>query len=104
MDSNYSYYGTSRDKLPQFTNIVLRDVRILGGGKITLDGVDEKHRLGITFDNVTMDDPAAVKITATHADVKLGPGAVNFRPTGEGVAVTGIPGKSAGEGWMEQIV
>src|SRR5438094_7372721 len=45
MDSNYSYYGPARDKLPQFTDIVLRNVRILGGGKITLDGFDEMHRL-----------------------------------------------------------
>jgi polygalacturonase len=104
MDSNYSYYGTARDKLPQFTDIVLRNVRILGGGKITLDGFDEAHRLGIAFDNVTLADPAAVKMVAHHADVKLGPGPVNFRPSGEGVAVTGTPGKGSTNACSEKFV
>ena len=93
MDSNYSFYGTARDQLPQFTDIVLRDVRILGGGKITLDGFDDSHRLGIAFDNVILENPAEVKFTGKYADVKLGPGPVNFRPSQEGVLVTGRPGK-----------
>jgi len=34
-----------------------------------------------------------VKMVASHADVKVGPGPVNFRPSGSGVSVTGTPGK-----------
>jgi polygalacturonase len=93
MDSNYSFYGTARDKLPQFRDIVLRDVRVLGPGKITLDGYDERHRLAITFDNVTLSDPEKVKLVGNHADVILGPGMVNFRPAGSDVSLTG-EGKS----------
>lgn len=104
MDSNYSYIGEARDKLPRFTDIVLRNVRILGGGKITLDGFDESHRLGITFDNVALDDPGAVKVAASHADVKLGPGPVNFRPSGEGVTVTGTPGKGTKNACTDKFV
>ncbi len=95
MDSNYSYYGEARDKLPIFTKILLRNIRILGPGKITLEGFDASHRLGMQFDNVTLGDPAKVKIAATHADLELGPGPVNFRPAGDDVKIAGAPGKGA---------
>jgi polygalacturonase len=93
MDSNYSYSGPARDKFPEFTDIILRNVRILGAGKITLDGFDAAHRLGITFDNVTLGDPALMKVSAVHAIVTLGPGPVNFRPAGKDLKIKGEPGK-----------
>ena len=96
MDSNYSFYGEARDKLPAFRDIVLRDVRVLGAGKITLDGYDETHRLGIAFDNVTLANPEKVKISAVHADVKNGPGPVNFHAVGEDVRESGTAGAGAG--------
>jgi polygalacturonase len=95
MDSNYSYSGPARDRLPEFTDIILRNVRIQGAGKITLDGFDAAHRLGITFDNVTLSDPAQMKIAGTQALVTLGPGPVNFRPAGNDLQITGEPGKGA---------
>jgi polygalacturonase len=93
MDSNYSYSGPARDKLPQFAGIILRNVRILGAGKITLDGFDAAHRLGIRFDNVTLDDPANTKISGIHALITLGPGPVNFRPAGDDLKIVGEPGQ-----------
>ena len=93
MDSNYSFYGKDRDKPPTFTGIVLRDVRVLSPGKITLDGFDATHRLGITFDNVMLDAPAETLIVADHADVTTGPGPVNFRPSGDDIRVSGKPGE-----------
>src|SRR5215469_2277277 len=92
MDSNYSYYGTARDHLPIFRDIVLRNVRVLNAGKINLDGYDENHKLGITFDNVVFDSPSSNPIKASHAEVGLGPGLVNFRPVGADVQVLGSPG------------
>jgi polygalacturonase len=92
MDSNYSYYGTARDRLPVFTEIMLRNVRVLNAGRINLEGYDESHRLGITFDNVIFDSPPSNPIKASYAAVTLGPGAVNFRPSGAGVTVLGSPG------------
>jgi polygalacturonase len=89
MDSNYSFYGTARDRLPVFDGIVLRNVGVSGPGKITLEGYDPTHRLGIVFDNVTLSDPKEVKLSANHADVTIGPGPVNFRPAGEDVKVAG---------------
>lgn len=93
MDTHYSFYGSSRNLLPVFTGIVLRGVRIEGPGRITLDGLDPKHKLGITFNNVTLGDPAAVRIFARHAAITLGPGPVNFRPSGNDVTVIGTPGR-----------
>ena len=92
MDSNYSFYGKDRDKLPTFTGIVLRNVRVLTPGKITLQGYDARHRLGMAFDDVYLDPGSAAGIFAVHADLTLGPGPVNFRPSGEDVTVTGDPG------------
>jgi polygalacturonase len=88
MDSNYSFYGEARDKLPTFRNIILRNVGISGAGKITLDGFDGTHRLGMRFDNVILQDPKAVKTSGTYADLAFGPGVVNFRPSGAGIQVT----------------
>jgi hypothetical protein len=66
-----------------------------GSGKITLDGFDQKHRLGITFDNVTLNQPGDIKVSAHFADLTLGPGQVNFLPAGEDVSVSKISGKGA---------
>jgi polygalacturonase len=94
MDSNYTAsVSESRDKPPQFTAIRMENVRVLGGGKITLDGYDTRHRLGIRFDNVVVDDPAAIKVGASHAEIVLGPGPANFRPAGEDVTLSGAPGE-----------
>lgn len=94
MDTNYSFYGRARDRLPVFTDIVFRDVRVLGGGKVQLQGYDAMHRLGIQFDDVAMEPLQEVKISAAHADIALGPGPVNFMPVGDDVNVTGKPHSS----------
>ena len=95
MDSNYSFRGTATDKLPVFTDIVLRNVRIAGEGTITLEGFDAQHRLGMSFDNVHLDTPSAVRIAARFADLLLGPGPVNFLPAGEDVKVASGAGKGS---------
>ena len=93
MDSNYSFRGEATDKLPVFTDITVRNVRIIGPGKITLDGFDASHRLGMRFDNLVLDDPKSVSISAGHGEFALGPGPVNFLPAGEDTKITGVPGK-----------
>jgi polygalacturonase len=70
-------------------------VRVEGGGTVTLQGFDEKHRLGMTFDNVHFASLAETKIVAEHANLKFGPGAVNFRPTGEDVTIAGAAGRGS---------
>lgn len=86
MDSNYTAtVGKDRDKIPVFTDIRLKNVRILDAGKITLDGYDQTHRLGIHFDGLSLD--------TTHADVVLGPGRANLHVSGDDVRVTGTEGR-----------
>ncbi|HUI55008.1 MAG TPA: glycosyl hydrolase family 28 protein [Bryobacteraceae bacterium] len=104
MDTNYSYYGAARDRYPVFTGIVLRNVRVLSSGKITLDGLDTTHRLGITFDNMHLDTPVATTISAQHADIVLGPGPVNFRPAGEDVKLTSAAGKGSPNACKDKFV
>jgi polygalacturonase len=91
MDSNYSYFGEARDKLPMFTGVALRNVRIDGAGKLTLQGYDAAHRLGITFDNVRITSPEKVKTVAVHADIALSNGS-NVTATGDDVKVSGNAG------------
>jgi polygalacturonase len=103
MDSNYTAsVGKDRDKLPVFTDIRLKNVQVLEGGKVTLVGYDATHRLGIQFDGVNLD--AATKISAAHADILLGPGAANFHPSGDDVKVTGTPGRGKANACVDKFV
>ena len=92
MDSNYSFFGEARNKPPLFRGIEFHDVRIEGAGKLTLDGLDESHRLGLLFDHV-MADPRQIKVTARHAKVQVGKGGINFPITGDDVAVADAHGE-----------
>ena len=92
MDSDYEHYGKKGTKFPKFEGIELHNVHVLGGGKVTLQGLDEEHRLGMAFDNVTFDSPSAIKLVAEHARLKAGPGAMNLGIAGEDVEVTGKAG------------
>jgi polygalacturonase len=104
MDSNYSFRGEATDKLPAFTDIVLRNVRIIGSGKITLDGFDALHHLGMRFDNVHVDTPGAVKVSADHGDFTLGPGPVNFVLAGEDVKVVNSSGPGSPNACSDKFV
>ncbi len=92
MDTHYTAaYGPASDLIPSFTDIVLRNVRVLGGGKIILDGFDAQHRLAMAFDNVYVDEPSSIHWLVQHAHLTLGPGPVNFRPSGPDVTLDGTP-------------
>jgi len=95
MDTHYSFAGNQTNRIPSFTGIVLHDVRIFAPGRITLDGFDAERPLGMVFDGVTIDNPAKVKMMSRYANVVLGPGPVNFRPSGEGVVVQGNAGQGS---------
>jgi polygalacturonase len=92
MDTHYTAtVGPQQGLVPVFEDITLRNVRISGEGKLTVDGFNAEYRLKMTFDNVILDAPSSVNITASHATLTLGPGAVNFRPQGEDVSTSGNP-------------
>ena len=83
------HYSTATgSSIPQYTGITIRNFHALSRGKVTLDGYDATHATGITLDNVVVDGITASDVSATYANVTLGPGAVNFTPSGTGVTVT----------------
>jgi polygalacturonase len=104
MDSDYAHFGRTGDKLPWFTGVVLKDVRVQGAGKITLQGYDAQHRLDMTFDNVQFDSLNDIKVIAEHADLKFGPGAVNLKVAGDDVAITGSPSKGKPNACTDKFV
>jgi polygalacturonase len=66
-DTHYSPAGAATNLIPRFEDIVLRNVQIEGEGKITLDGFDATHPLGIAFDHVFLAQPDRVQIAVTHS-------------------------------------
>ncbi len=95
MDTNYSFHGAERDKLPVFEDITLRNVRVEGGGKVTFEGFDAMHRLGMTLDGVLFDDPSAIKVSAKDADLQIGNGLFNLAVGGPDVKIAGHAGAGA---------
>jgi polygalacturonase len=90
MDTHYSASPrTTGDLIPVFRNIRLKDIRVLDGGNVILDGYDTARRLEMAWDNVTFGDPGSVKVRAAHAVVTQGPGLTNLPVSGEDVRLTG---------------
>jgi polygalacturonase len=104
MDTNYSFASGTADKLPDFQDITLRNVRVLGAGKVTLDGFDAAHRLGMTFDGVVFNDVSKIKVSAKEADLTLGPGPFNLKVEGAAVKIEGKAGSGAGNGCADKFV
>jgi polygalacturonase len=104
MDSDYEHAGKAGTRVPSFTGIELHNVTIEGGGKLTLQGFDEQHRLEMMFDNVYFAPSATSKIMAEHADLKMGPGAVNFKPSGEDVTLEGSSSKGTPQSCRDKFV
>lgn len=77
--------------IPEYSGITIQNFHSLGSSvvpTVTLDGYDASHLLGITLDNVVVDGISSSNVKATFANVSLGPGSVNFTPTGTNVTVT----------------
>jgi polygalacturonase len=105
LDTNYlANPKPGSGHIPVFTDIVLRDVRISGGGRIQLEGFDATRRIGIQLDGVTLDSPSAYKFIVNHADVTLGPGPVNFQMPGVDSTARGTPGKGTLESCAAKFV
>jgi polygalacturonase len=98
LDTAYSANGALRgEKKPVMRGVVLRDVRVAGGGKITFNGYDAEHRIAVQLDGVQLTDKAAYTYVFAHSDVALGPGATNLQlPAGEDATVQGKAGSADG--------
>ena len=76
--------------IPTYTGITIRDFRSVSSAatpKVTLLGYDAAHPLGLTLDNVVVDDLTSENVIASDANVTLGPGKVSFVPAGTNVTV-----------------
>jgi hypothetical protein len=86
----YSASATGTE-IPQFTGITIQNFRSVSTStapKLTFLGYDATHLLGLTLDNVVVDDISSANMTASYASITLGPGAVNFTPSGTSVTVS----------------
>jgi polygalacturonase len=85
-----AYYSTATGTLiPNFQQISLHKVHVLGGGTNTFRGYDATHITTISFDNVIFDTPGAATFKDQDTTFTFGPGPVNFTPTaGTGITVT----------------
>jgi polygalacturonase len=82
---------TTVTNIPQYTNIKIQNFHALSGSntpKVTLDGYDASHVNSVTLDNVVVDGISSSNVAASYTNVTLGPGSVNFTPSGTGVNVT----------------
>ena len=85
------YSSATGTEYPVYTGITIQNFRSMSTSttpKVTLLGYDATHLLGLTLDNVVIDDIAAANISASYADITLGPGSVNFTPSGASVTVS----------------
>ena len=96
MDTNYqAHVSKESNRVPVFRDITIRNVRVEGAGKVTLEGLDAAHRLGIQFDGVVFDEPGKIKVSAAHAEAKTGPGPFTLKVSGDDVQLSGTPGPQA---------
>jgi len=78
--------GATGALIPDFQNITLTNVHVLGGGTLRISGYDASHPLTLAMDNVVFDTPPT--INASNATITLGLGPVSILPSGTGVTVT----------------
>jgi polygalacturonase len=88
------YSKATGTMIPDFKKIVLENVRMIRSDGstvappvVTLTGYDEDHVLDLTLNNVVVEGLAQGKVKAAFADVKFGPGPVNFPVAGKDVTV-----------------
>jgi polygalacturonase len=82
------------DKLPSYRDIFLKDVRSVTPGWVTLLGLGDDRRVGVSLDNVWVDGVRPDRVRAEHADVQIVRGG-NLAFAGTHVSVAGN-GNAAG--------
>ncbi len=71
MDSNYSFYGKERDKLPEFRDVTLHNVRSKAEARLRCMDMTLTHRLEMHLNGVSVDGREAVSFRGLHADLTL---------------------------------
>src|SRR5215471_8796626 len=82
------YYSmTTGTQIPVFRDIAVRQMHMLGGGRLRLRGFDATRPLVLTLDNVVFD--SAPTTTAQDVQLTFGPDPVSISPpTGTDVTLT----------------
>jgi polygalacturonase len=87
-----NYSTATGTEIPHYTNIKIQNFHGIAGGsntpKVTLDGYSASYINSVTLDNVVVDGITAGNVQASYTNITLGPGNVNFTPSGTGVTVT----------------
>ena len=79
LDTAYSANGPLQgDSPPTMRDITLHNVRVSGGGKFTVNGYDQTHRIAATLDGVQITDDAKYTYEVNHADLTLGTDPTNL--------------------------
>ena len=106
LDTAYSAAGTLKgNSPPSMRDVVLRNVRISGGGKFTFNGYDHTHRVAVTLNGVQITDDASYKYEVRHANITLGPEPANLQlPAGEDSTIKGKPEKGHPASCAEMFV
>jgi polygalacturonase len=77
------------NKPPQYLDIRLSNILIEGPGRVSIDGLDAAHRVGVSLHNVVAQHSDAVRATADHANITLERS--NVALAGDDVTITGKP-------------
>ncbi|HSY22543.1 MAG TPA: glycosyl hydrolase family 28 protein, partial [Polyangiaceae bacterium] len=84
------YTTDTGSDIPQFTNIKIQNFHALSGPsnqQVTFDGYSTSYINTVTLDNVVIDGITASEVEASYTTFTLGPGNVNFMPSGTSVTV-----------------
>jgi polygalacturonase len=81
------YTVFSGNLIPEYRDIVLRNVHILTPGDYVFAGLDGQHELGVTLDNVFADGPSESHVLSADARITLGSALGNLEPQGANVTV-----------------
>jgi polygalacturonase len=82
------YTTRGGDKLPVYKNISLKNVRSVTPGWVTLLGLDAGHKIGVSFDNVSIDGIEMEKMRVENAVLSVGPRPGNLMLSGSNVSVS----------------
>jgi polygalacturonase len=88
---NPQFAGTSYPDFRRLTFQNVRHVTCMGVGRpvVTIEGFNAARPVGpVTLDNVIIDNLGPPDVAAEFAEITLGPGNVNFGPTGQGLTLT----------------
>jgi polygalacturonase len=94
LDFETHYFNQTGSGVPYFTGVTVDGLRVVNspsGAKSTFQGFSASYPLGLTLENVSMDDTAIA--TAQYA--RIGEYDSNITPSGTGVSVTKVSGSGS---------